>query len=111
MREKCRLRVLENRVLRKASGRKRYEVTGEWRRLHNEELNALHSCPNIIRVIKSRMTWAGHVTRMGNSGMHTGFWCGDPRKGDHFVDLGTDGKIISKWISKTWDGQAWTALM
>jgi hypothetical protein len=53
MREECRLRVFENRVLRKIFGPKRDEVTGEWRKLHNEELNYLYSSPNIVRVIKS----------------------------------------------------------
>jgi len=53
-REECRLRVFENRVLRKIFGPKRNEVTGEWRKLHAEELNDLYSLPNIIRVIKSR---------------------------------------------------------
>jgi hypothetical protein len=54
LREKCRLRVFENKVLRRIFGPKRDEVTGEWRRLHNKELYALYSSPNIIRVIKSK---------------------------------------------------------
>jgi len=58
--------VFENRVLRRVFGPKRDEVTGEWRKLHNEELSDLYSLPSIVRVVKSRrMKWAGHVARMG----------------------------------------------
>ena len=64
MREECRLRVFENRVFRKMLGPKRNEVTGEWRRLHNEELYDLYCSPNIIRVIKSRwVRWEGSTCR------------------------------------------------
>jgi hypothetical protein len=66
LREEHRLRVFENRVLRRISGPKRDEVTGGWRKLHNEELHGLYSSPSIIRGIKARMMrWAGHVASMG----------------------------------------------
>ena len=66
LREERKLRVFEKRVLRRVFGPKRDEVTGEWRKLHNEELSDLYSLPNIVRVVKSkRMRWAGHVARMG----------------------------------------------
>ena len=60
------MRVFENRVLRRVFGAKRDEVTGEWRKLHNEELSDLYALPNIVRVVKSRrMRWVGHVARVG----------------------------------------------
>ena len=66
MREERRLRVFENRVLRRVFGPKRDEVTGEWRKLYNEELRDLYSRPSIVRVVKSRrMRWEGHVALMG----------------------------------------------
>jgi hypothetical protein len=65
LREEHRLRVFENRVHRRIFGPKRDEVTGGWRKLHNEELHGLYSSPSIVKVIKARrMRWAGHVTRM-----------------------------------------------
>ena len=60
------MRVFENRVLRRIVGPRKDEVTGEWRRLHNEELNDLYTSPNTVRAIKSRrMRWTGHVARIG----------------------------------------------
>ena len=64
--EERKLRVFENMVLRRIFGPRRDKVKGEWRRLHNEELNDLYSSSNIVQVIKlRRMRWAGHVAHMG----------------------------------------------
>jgi hypothetical protein len=71
LREEHRLRVFENRVLRRIFGLKRDGVKGGWRKLPNEELLNLYFSSNIIRMVKSkRLRWAGHVTRMGRKGMH-----------------------------------------
>jgi hypothetical protein len=78
------LRVFENRVLRRIFGLKRDEVTGDWRKLHNEELRNLYSLPDIIQMIKSRRSrWAGHVARMGRKGMLIGYLYGSQKERDH----------------------------
>ena len=89
--EKRRQSVLANRVLRRMFGPNWDEVKGEWRKLHNEELNDPYSSPNIVRVIKSRrMRWTGHVARRGRAEVYTGFGCGYMRERDHFEDPGAD---------------------
>jgi hypothetical protein len=71
-------------VLRRIFGPKRDEVTGEWRKLHNEELHDLYSSPSIIRIVKvRRMRWAGHVARMGGKGMRIGCRWEIQREGGH----------------------------
>ena len=85
------LRVFENRMLRRVFGPKRDEVTGEWRKLHNEELSDLYSLPNIVRVVKSRrMRWAENVARMGER--------------DHWGDPNVDGRIILRRIFRKREG-------
>jgi hypothetical protein len=85
--------------LRRIYGPKRDEVTGGWRKLHNEELHSLYSSPNIIRMIKSRrMRWAGHVARMGGKGMHVGYWWESQKVRDHWEDQDLGECTILKWI-------------
>jgi len=87
------------------------EVTREWRKLHNEELNNLYSLQNIVRVNKSRrMRWAVHVARMGIVEAYTCFWWGYLRERETLEDLGVDERIILKQIFKKFD-RAWTELI
>jgi len=104
LRKEPRLRVFENRVLRRIFGPKRDEVTVEWRKLHNEDLNDLYCSLKIVQVVKSRkIIWAGHVARMGRGTAYTGFWWGNLRERDHLGDPGIDGRIILRWIFRKWD--------
>jgi hypothetical protein len=73
LREERRLRVFENRVLRRIFGLKTDRITGEWRKLHNEEFNDLYSSPNIVQVIKYRIRLGRHVACMGKGGTYRGF--------------------------------------
>jgi hypothetical protein len=99
LREEHRLRVL------RIFGRKRDEVTGGWRKLHNEELHNLYSSPSIIRMIKSRrMRWDGHVARMGQRGMHIGYWREIQKERDHWEDQDVGGWTILKWILDRQEG-------
>jgi hypothetical protein len=124
LREERRLRVFENRVLRRVFGPKRDEVTGEWRKLHNEKLNVLYSLPNIVRVVKlRRMRWAGHVARMGEDrgvhrvlvGKHEGKGpLGRPRhrREDNIkMDLQEVGGDRGNWMELAQDRDKWRALV
>jgi len=99
----------ENMVFRRIFGPIRDEITGEWRKLHNEELNDLYSSPNIVRMIKLRRTrWAGHVVRVWRGGPNTGFWWENLKVRDHSEDPSVDGGVIIRWIFKKWELGVWT---
>jgi hypothetical protein len=99
------MRVFENRVLRRIFGPKRDTVTGEWKKLNNEELNDLYCSSSIVWVIKLRIKWVGHVAHMGRGETHTGFWWGNLRERDHLEEPGIDGRIILRWIFMEWAGR------
>ena len=96
--------VFENRVLRIIFGPKRSRVTGEWTKLHNEELKDLYSSPYILRVINSRrMRWAAYVARMEEGRCAQGFG-GYLRESDHQGDQDLDGRVIKIRIFVKWEG-------
>jgi hypothetical protein len=124
LREEHRLRMFENRMLRRIFGPKRYEVEGEWRKLHNEELRDLYSSVSIIRMIKPRrMRWAGHVARMRENrsvyrlllGKTEGKrLLGRPRRrwvDNIMMDLGVVGWGDVDWICLVHDRNRWRALV
>ena len=87
-------------------------MTGEWRKLHNKELNDLYSLPNIVRVVKSRrMRWAGHVARMGEDRVVHRVLVGKPEGKRHLGDQDVDGRIILRWIFRKFDVGVWSGFI
>ena len=115
--------MFENRVLRRVFGPKRDDVTGEWRKLHNEELSDLYPLPNIVRVVKSKMRWAGHVARMGDGREVHRVLVGKPegkrplgrprhRWEDNIkMDLQEVGGGCGDWMELAQDRDGWRALV
>jgi hypothetical protein len=97
LREEQRIRVFENRALRRIFGPKRNKMTGGWRRVHNEDLHNLYASPDILRMIKSRrMRWAGHVVCMGE--MHIKPWLENVKGRGHSGNLSLDWRIMLEWV-------------
>ena len=101
--------MFENRVLGRIFGSKMDEVTDEWRKLHNEELNDAYCSLNIVRVITSRrMRWVGHVARMGERRGVYRVLVGKPKGKRPLGRSDVDGRIILRWIFRKWDVGIWT---
>jgi hypothetical protein len=119
LREEHRLRVFQNKVLKRIFGPKRDEVTGGWRKLHNEELRDLYSLPGVIRIMKTkRMRWAGHVARIGGKRNAYRLLVGKPegwrplgRSRHMWVDLLEIGSGGVDWIGLARDRDEWRALV
>jgi hypothetical protein len=112
LREEHRLRVFENRVLRRIFGPKRDEVTGERRKLHNGELHNLYSSPDIRQIKSRKMRWAGHVARLGEGRNVYRVLVRKPEGKYHLKDQGVDGRTGSKWtlgrlVGGVWSGPTW----